>query len=102
MSRDAAASTAGDGALSVNVSHGKGKAKERQLNDGDPGTSTDPVLDLGRGKQRSRERVLIITGSKDGWHDAIEEDDEDWLRDHGGDYSVLNRLRRVDLRSVRG
>ncbi|KAK4687848.1 hypothetical protein P7C73_g2267, partial [Tremellales sp. Uapishka_1] len=43
-------------------------------------------------------RVLIITGEKDGFHDAIRDEDEDWMRDHGGHYSVVHRLKRVDIR----
>lgn len=44
--------------------------------------------------------ALIITGSKAGFADSIEEDDEDWLRYHAGDYGVLYRLKRVDIRQV--
>ncbi|RXK34916.1 hypothetical protein M231_07821 [Tremella mesenterica] len=47
---------------------------------------------------RHRERVLILTGSKDTFRHALEEEDEDWFRDHGADYDVLYRLRRVDMR----
>ncbi len=48
--------------------------------------------------RRSLARALIVTGPKAGFADAIEEDDEDWLREHGGDYGVLHRLKRVDIR----
>lgn len=50
------------------------------------------------GPSKPRGRVLIITGPKAGFGDAIEGDDEDWLRDHGGDYGVLHRLKRVAIR----
>ncbi|CAD6572740.1 MAG: hypothetical protein TREMPRED_000615 [Tremellales sp. Tagirdzhanova-0007] len=47
---------------------------------------------------KSFARVLIITGPKDGFVGPIEEDDEDWLRDHGADYGIQHRLQRVDVR----
>ncbi|ORY34002.1 hypothetical protein BCR39DRAFT_563753 [Naematelia encephala] len=43
-------------------------------------------------------RALIVTGDQGRYHDAIEEDDEDWMRERGGEYGVLHRLRRVDMR----
>lgn len=42
--------------------------------------------------------MLILTGRKEGLHDTIEEDDEDYLREHGGDCDILNRLSRVNIR----
>lgn len=48
--------------------------------------------------RRNRERVLIITGPKEDYANSIEEDDEDYMRDRGGDYGILDRLRRVDVR----
>lgn len=50
---------------------------------------------------KGRERVLVITGPEEGFVHAIDEDDEDYLRDRGGDYSILDRLKRVDIRSVK-
>lgn len=44
------------------------------------------------------ERVLIITGRKDEFYQALQDEDEDWMRDHGSDYSVIDRLKRVDVR----
>jgi hypothetical protein len=53
------------------------------------------------GRKRKRlkpERVLLITGRKDEMYQSLQDDDEDWMRDHGSDYSVLERLKRVDIR----
>lgn len=44
------------------------------------------------------ESVLIITGPQGEFRDALEEEDEDWMRDHGGNYGVLHRLKRVQMR----
>lgn len=49
---------------------------------------------------RHRDKVLIITGPKEDYANAIEEEDEDHLRDRGGDYEILDRLKRVDIRYV--
>ena len=53
------------------------------------------------GSSRIRSRALIITGPRANFADPIEEDDEDWLRDYGGCYGVLDRLNRVNTRSVK-
>lgn len=58
--------------------------------------SEDP--DKARGEPRSQERVMIVTGKKTDWTEEILEEDEDWLRDHGGEYGVLHKLKRVDIR----
>ncbi|ORX36659.1 hypothetical protein BD324DRAFT_651145 [Kockovaella imperatae] len=42
-------------------------------------------------------RALIINCAKT-WAEDIEEEDEDWLRDHGAEYGVLDMLSRVDMR----
>jgi hypothetical protein len=47
---------------------------------------------------KSRERVLIITGPKEEYASSVEVEDEDYIRERGGDYTVLNRLKRVDIR----
>ncbi|WVQ99383.1 hypothetical protein IAU59_006516 [Kwoniella sp. CBS 9459] len=47
---------------------------------------------------RSGERVLIISGSRGDTIDQLVEEDEDWLRSHGGEFDVLQRLRRIDMR----
>lgn len=44
------------------------------------------------------DRVMIITGRKTDWTEEILEEDEDWLRIHGGEYGVLHKLKRVDIR----
>lgn len=43
-------------------------------------------------------RAMVITGSKEGYYKSLEEEDEDWMRDHGGDYEVLRGLNRIDMR----
>jgi hypothetical protein len=53
-----------------------------------------------RSSKRDRERVLIITGPKEEYANSIEVDDEDYIRERGGDYTILDRLRRVDIRYV--
>lgn len=52
----------------------------------------------GNGRPKEKDRVLIITGPEDSSKHAIKEDDEDYLRERGGDYTFLERLRRVDIR----
>lgn len=54
----------------------------------------------GKSERRKRrpERVLIVTGRKDEFYQVLQDDDEDWMRDHGSDYTVLDRLKRVDIR----
>lgn len=49
---------------------------------------------------KEKETVLVITGPEEGFVRAVEDDDEDYSRDRGGDYTMLERLRRVDIRSV--
>ncbi|KAK8864372.1 hypothetical protein IAR55_001620 [Kwoniella newhampshirensis] len=72
----------------------KGKGVQRQDRD----QSLHMIEDDDQGYGRPKERALIITGSKASFGDSIEEDDEDWLRSHGGDYEVLKRLGRIDMR----
>ncbi|KAK6910120.1 hypothetical protein I203_104151 [Kwoniella mangroviensis CBS 8507] len=48
---------------------------------------------------RSKERVLIITGSKWNYVDSIQEEDEDTFRSISGKWEVLKRLKRIDIRS---
>jgi len=48
--------------------------------------------------KRNRERVLIITGPKEEYASNVEVEDEDYMRERGGDYGILDRLRRVDIR----
>jgi hypothetical protein len=52
----------------------------------------------GLSRRRSRDRVLIITGPKEEFGSSIDVDDEDHIRERGGDYGTLDRLRRVDIR----
>ena len=52
----------------------------------------------GPSKRRNRDRVLIITGPKEDFGSSIDVDDEDYIRERGGDYGILDRLRRVDIR----
>jgi hypothetical protein len=47
---------------------------------------------------RNREKVLIITGPKEDYANTVEEEDEDHIRNKGGDYEILDRLKRVDIR----
>jgi len=51
-------------------------------------------------RRSSRDRVLIVTGPKEDYANSIEEDDEDYIRERGGDYTTLDRLRRVDIRYI--
>jgi hypothetical protein len=48
--------------------------------------------------RRSRDRVLVITGPREEYGNSVEVDDEDYIRERGGDYTILDRLRRVDIR----
>ncbi|WVR07024.1 hypothetical protein IAU60_004063 [Kwoniella sp. DSM 27419] len=47
---------------------------------------------------RPAERALIITGSKDTYTDLLLEEDEDSFRTRSGNFDVLKRLQRVDIR----
>jgi len=49
-------------------------------------------------RRRNRDSVLIITGSREEFASSIDVDDEDYTRERGGDYGILDRLRRVDIR----
>jgi hypothetical protein len=48
--------------------------------------------------RRNRDRVLVITGPREDFAGSIDVDDEDYIRERGGDYGILDRLRRVDIR----
>lgn len=52
------------------------------------------------GSSKVFETVLIVTGHADELRTEIEEEDEDWLRLNGGKYGMLDRLRRIDMRSA--
>jgi len=52
----------------------------------------------GTSRRRHRDRVLVITGSREEFASSIDVDDEDYIRERGGDYGILDRLRRVDIR----
>jgi hypothetical protein len=65
--------------------------------------SSLPEFDFGNAPQgpsrrRNRDRVLIITGPREDFAGSIDVDDEDYVRERGGDYGILDRLRRVDIR----
>ena len=44
------------------------------------------------------ERVTVITGPRSEWQVDLEEEDEDWMREHGGGQSLITTLKRVDTR----
>jgi hypothetical protein len=52
----------------------------------------------GPSRRRNRDRILIITGPKEEFGSSIDVDDEDYIRERGGDYGILDCLRRVDIR----
>jgi len=54
----------------------------------------------GPSRRRNRDRVLIVTGPKEDFGGSIDVDDEDYIRERGGDYGILDRLRRVDIRYI--
>ena len=60
-------------------------------------TGSQPTRSI-ESPRRSRERVLIITGPKGEYASSVEVEDEDYMRERGGDYGILDRLRRVDIR----
>jgi hypothetical protein len=65
--------------------------------------SSLPEFDFGNAPQgpsrrRNRDRVLIVTGPREDFGSSIDVDDEDYIRERGGDYGILDRLRRVDIR----
>ena len=41
---------------------------------------------------------MIITGNKDSLYHALQDEDEDWMREQGGGYGVMSRLKRCDIR----
>jgi hypothetical protein len=52
----------------------------------------------GPSRRRNRDTVLIITGPREDFAGSIDVDNEDYIREMGGDYGILDRLRRVDIR----
>jgi hypothetical protein len=56
------------------------------------------VVPLQGTSRRNRDRVLVITGPKEDFASSIDVDDEDYIRERGGAYGILDRLRRVDIR----
>ena len=81
------------------VQEEEGKGKEKQ------GYAASAPADRPQGKNGGPEpasaapaRALIITGNKDGLFHALQDDDEDWMRDHGSDYGVMARLKLCDIR----
>jgi hypothetical protein len=42
--------------------------------------------------------TLMITGPRSNVHDSLGDEDEEWLREHGGDYGVLNRANRINIK----
>jgi hypothetical protein len=65
--------------------------------------SSLPEFDFGNAPQRpsgtrNRDRVLILTGPREDFGSSIDVEDEDYIRERGGDYGILDRLRRVDIR----
>jgi hypothetical protein len=47
-----------------------------------------------------RETALIVTGPRGPWTQDLMEEDEDYIREHGSEYSMLDRLKRIDTRCV--
>lgn len=52
----------------------------------------------GKGALNTPTRVLLVTGPKAAFQDAIESEDERWFREHGGWMSVIQKLKRIDMR----
>ncbi|OWZ60205.1 hypothetical protein C356_00216 [Cryptococcus neoformans c45] len=52
----------------------------------------------GKGALNTPTRVLLVTGPKSAFQDAIECEDEGWFREHGGRMSVVQKLKRIDMR----
>lgn len=52
----------------------------------------------GKGALNTPTRVLLVTGPKSAFQDAIESEDEGWFREHGGRMSVVQKLKRIDMR----
>ncbi|KAE8537814.1 hypothetical protein D1P53_005870 [Cryptococcus gattii VGV] len=52
----------------------------------------------GKGALNTPTRVLLVTGPKAAFQDAIESEDEGWFREHGGWMSVIQKLKRIDMR----
>jgi hypothetical protein len=49
-------------------------------------------------KGKEPARALIITGNKDSLYHAMQDENEDWMREQGGGYGVMSRLKRCDIR----
>lgn len=52
----------------------------------------------GKGALNTPTRVLLVTEPKAAFQDAIESEDERWFREHGGWMSVIQKLKRIDMR----
>jgi hypothetical protein len=69
--------------------------------DGSKGYGMGPPAAAEEKGRTTGARAIVIAGSKEGYYKSLEEDDEDWMRYHGGDYEVLCGLNRIDMRQVR-
>ncbi|WVF71433.1 hypothetical protein IAT40_006237 [Kwoniella sp. CBS 6097] len=84
----------------------EGKGKGRAAGQSYPEPDLDPdsnrqvhlLLPIDCGGLRAGERVLIVSGSRGDTIDQLVEEDEDWLRNYGGHFQVLQKLRRIDMR----
>jgi hypothetical protein len=65
-----------------------------------PDFASDPSENDAGPSRRSRDRVLVVTGPREEYGNSMEVDDEDYIRERGGDHAILDRLRRVDIRLV--
>jgi hypothetical protein len=62
--------------------------------------ASNPVNPASISKKNAPARALIITGNKDALYHALQDEDEDWMREHAGEYGVMSRLKRCDIRWV--
>lgn len=63
-----------------------------------PEYAQDNLTRLANTAPPRKERALIVTGPRAEWTEQLMDDDEDYVRTHGGEYSMLERLERIDTR----
>lgn len=63
-----------------------------------PEYAQDNLTRLANTAPPRKERALIVTGPRAEWTEQLMDDDEDYVRTHGGEYSMLERLKRIDTR----
>jgi hypothetical protein len=57
---------------------------------------------VGNSQSVRKRNVLVITGPRAEMHDWLEEEDEAWMRDYSGEYGIIDKLKRINIKCVSG